>query len=31
MTSVVILCVLAAGMYAIVALIEKAVIKNTDK
>ena len=30
MTAVVILCILAAGMYAIVALIEKAVIKNTD-
>lgn len=30
MTAVVILCILAAGMYAIVALIEKAVIKSTD-
>lgn len=30
MTSVVILCILAAGMYAIVALIEKIVIKNSD-
>jgi NitT/TauT family transport system permease protein len=29
MTSVFILCILAAGMYAIVALIEKLVIKNT--
>lgn len=29
MTAVVILCLLAAGMYAIVALVEKAVIKNT--
>lgn len=31
MTSVFILCVLAAGMYAIVAMIEKAVIKNSSK
>lgn len=30
MTAVFILCVLAAGMYAIVALVEKLVIKNVD-
>lgn len=31
MTAVFILCVLAAGMYAIVALVEKAVIKNSGR
>ena len=31
MTAVFVLCVLAAGMYAIVALVEKAVIRNSDR